>query len=57
MEQVKTNEKWNMAISIFAESVLTPDTKLRQAAHEEDCYSELMNVRDTILEHLSTIRK
>lgn len=57
MEQVKPNEKWNMAISIFAESVLKPDIKLRQAAHEEDCYSELMNVRDTILEHLGTIRK
>jgi hypothetical protein len=57
MEKLKTNEKWNIAISLFAESVLKPDNQLRQAAYEEDCYSELMNVRDAILEHLGTIRK
>lgn len=57
MNDQNETEKWNQAVSLFTESVLKPDHELRQAAHDQKCYHELMCVRDRILEHLTTIRK
>lgn len=51
------NEKWNRAVSLFTESVLKPDHELRQCAHNQECYHELMYVREMILEHLKTLRR
>ena len=50
-------EKWNHAVSLFTESVLKPDHELRQAAHDQKCYHELMYVREHVLEYLKTIRR
>lgn len=50
-------EKWNHAVSLFTESVLKPDHELRQAAHDQKCYHELMYVRENVLEYLKTIRR
>ncbi len=49
--------KWNHGLDLFIESVHKPDHELRQAAHEQKCYHELMEVRDKVLEYLKTIRK
>jgi hypothetical protein len=49
--------KWNRGLDLFIESVLKPDPALRQCAHNQQCYHELMWVRDNILEHLKTLRK
>ncbi len=38
-------ERWNRGLDIFVESVLEPDSELRAFAHEEECYHELMWVR------------
>ena len=57
MKDHEETEKWNRAVSLFAESVLKPDHELRQAAHDQKCYHELMYVREIILNHLQTIRK
>jgi hypothetical protein len=56
-EQDNENDKWNRAVSLFVESVLKPDSELRQQAHEQLCFHELMYVREIILEHLKTLRK
>ena len=37
---------------LFYESVLKPDSDLRQLAHESECFYELMEWREEILEHL-----
>ncbi len=50
-------DKWNTAITLFTESVLKPDHELRQCAHNQKCYEELMSVRETVLEYLKTLRK
>ena len=50
-------DKWNTAITLFTESVLKPDHELRQCAHNQKCYEELMGVRETVLEYLKTLRK
>lgn len=48
--------KWNRGLDLFIESVLKPDPQLRQCAHNQKCYHELMWVRANILEHLKTLR-
>ena len=37
--------KWNRGLDLFTESVLKPDPSLRQCAHNQQCYHELMDVR------------
>lgn len=49
-------QKWNRGLDIFIESVLEPDSDLRAFAHEEECYHELMWVRENVLEYLKTLR-
>ena len=44
------------AFFIFYESVLKPDHELREYAHDEECYHELMEWRDEIVEYLDRRR-
>ena len=44
------------ALTLFAESVLKPDHKLRQCARNQECYDELMQIREDVLEYLKTLR-
>ena len=49
-------DKWNRGVDLFVESVLKPDSQLRQCAHNQLCYHELMDVRNDVLEYLKTKR-
>lgn len=49
-------DKWNRGLDLFIESVHKPDSELRQCAHEQECYHELMWVRENVLEYLRTLR-
>ena len=49
-------EKWNRGLDIFIESVIKPDSSLRQCAHNQKCYHELMDVREDVLKYLKTKR-
>ena len=49
--------KWNRGLDLFIESVYKPDNELRQAAHDQRCFTELMEVRATILQYLKTLRR
>jgi len=49
-------DKWNRGLDLFIESVHKPDNELRQAAHDQRCFHELMDVRDNVLEYLKTLR-
>ena len=54
---VETQEdKWNRGLDIFIESVIKPDPALRQCAHNQQCYHELMWVRENVLQYLRTLR-
>ena len=44
--------KIDSARTLFIESVLKPDHQLRQCAHNQKCYNELMEVRDHVLDYL-----
>ena len=49
-------ERWNRGLDLFIESVLKPDPKLRQCAHNQECFHELMWCRDNVLDYLKTLR-
>lgn len=49
-------DKWNRGLDIFIESVYKPDPQLRQCAHNQKCYNELMEIREQVLEHLKSMR-
>jgi len=49
--------KFNRGLDLFVESVLKPDPKLRQCAHNQKCYHELMYVRSYVLDYLKTLRR
>lgn len=48
--------KWNRGLDLFIESVLKPDSALRQCAHNQKCYHELMDVREDVLNYLKSKR-
>ena len=49
-------QKRKDAFFIFYESVLKPDPELRQYAHDEKCYHELMEWREEIVTYLDQRR-
>jgi hypothetical protein len=53
---IDQKDKWNRGLDLFIESVLKPDPKLRNCAHNQECFNELMEVRKNILEHLENMR-
>ena len=49
--------KYDRALSLFEESVMAPDHKLRGCAHNQGCFDELMEIREHVLEYLRTLRE
>ena len=49
--------KWNRGLDLFIESVHKPDPELRNCAHNQLCFTELMYIRENVLEYLKTLRK
>lgn len=45
-------QKRKNALSLFIESVHKPDHELRQDAHDQKCYNELMEWRQVVLDYL-----
>lgn len=45
-------EKVERGLTLFIESVLKPDSQLRQCAHNQECYYELLEWREDVLEYL-----
>ena len=61
MNSIDGNEspsiKYDRALALFTESVLKPDHDLRGCAHNQDCYSELMEIREHVLKYLLTLKE
>jgi len=57
MQNETPEDKWNRGLTLFEESVLKPDPELRNCAHNQLCFHELMYIREHVLEYLKTIRK
>ena len=56
---VKENkwEKYNRGLDLFIESVQKPDSALRGCAYNQNCYNELMDIREDIIKYCQTLRK
>ncbi len=57
MSEETQTDKWNRGLTLFEESVLKPDHELRNCAHNQKCYNELMAVRENVLDYLKTLRR
>ena len=49
--------KYDRALSLFIESVMEPNHKLRGCAHNQRCYDELMEIREHVLKYLLTLKE
>ena len=56
MSMSPDTQKRTDALTLFTESVLKPDSKLRNCARNQECYDELMQVREEVLQYLETLR-
>ena len=45
------------ALTIFMESVHKPDPRLRSCAHNQECFNELMEWREEVLQYLDQRRQ
>jgi hypothetical protein len=50
------HQKRRDALGLFYESVLKPDNQLRQCAHNQECFNELMEWRKDIIQYLDERR-
>jgi len=51
-----SDQKFNRGLDLFTESVLKPDPELRQCAHNQECFYELMEWRQEMIEYLEQRR-
>ena len=49
-EKLTPYEKWDRARAIFLESLMLPDNHLRSCAYNQQCYDDLMQIRDYVIE-------
>jgi hypothetical protein len=43
-------EKWDRAKTIVLESLHKPDPALRSCAHNQECYDDVMQIREQVIE-------
>ncbi len=56
-EKEDQDTKWNRGLDLFIESVHKPDSRLRGCAHNQECFNELMWIRDHVIEYLGSLRR
>jgi hypothetical protein len=49
--------KWNRGLDLFVESVHKADDRLRSCAHNQECFNELMEIRQHVLDYLPSLRR
>jgi len=54
MEDTK-QEKWERGKTLLLESLHKPDDRLRGCSHNQQCYHELMEIRDQVIEMVREI--
>jgi len=54
-EKETKEDKWTRAHSLFLESLYKADHELRGCSHNQKCYHELIEIRDSIIEYVRQI--
>ena len=52
---ISDEEKYARAKALFIESLMKAGHDLRGCAHNQQCYNELMGIRDQIIEYTKTL--
>ena len=50
-------QRYQRALDLFTESVMKPDSDLRGCAYNQDCFNELIEIREHVLEYLKTLKE
>ena len=50
IDEPSAYEKWDRARTLMLESLHKPDNALRSCAHNQQCYYELMDIKDQVIE-------
>ncbi len=48
-EEITPLEKWDRGKTLLLESLYKPDSKLRGCAYNQECYDEMMSIRDEVI--------
>ena len=48
-------DKWTRAHALFLESLYKPDHELRGCSHNQKCYHEMIEIRDSIIDYVKKI--
>lgn len=56
IDEETKEQKLKRGLDLFVESVYKPDSSLRQCAHNQKCYHELMEVRSHVINYLNELR-
>ncbi len=48
-------ERWDRGRTLLLESLYKPDSKLRGCAYNQECYDEMMALRDHVIELIKTM--
>ena len=49
-------EKWERGRTLMLESLHKPDDRLRGCAHNQECFHELMEIREQVIEMTKSIK-
>ena len=48
-------EKWDRGKTLLLDSLYKPDSKLRGSAYNQNCYDEMIALRDSVIEYVKSI--
>ena len=48
-------EKWDRGKTLMLESLHKPDVKLRGCAHNQECYHEMMEIREQVIDMVKSM--
>ena len=48
-------EKWDRGKTLLLESLYKPDSKLRGCAYNQECFDEMISLRDSVIDYVKSI--
>ena len=55
MSEETKKDKWERGKTLFLESVYKPDHELRACSHNQQCFHELMEIRDEVIKMVQSM--
>ena len=52
MQEKNSADKWDRGRTLLLESLYKPDTKLRGCAYNQDCFDEMISIRDEVIDYV-----